>query len=172
MQIASAIGAKPIGTSRSEDKIETVQKLGLAAAFPVSENARFADKVLEITGGKGVNLVLELVGGRYFTEDLRCTSYRGRIILVGLLGGSAGEVDLGMILRNRLTIRGTTLRSRPMEEKIAVTERFAQHMLPLLADGTIKPIIDRLFPIDQAAEAHRYVAGNANFGKVVLEVSQ
>jgi NADPH:quinone reductase-like Zn-dependent oxidoreductase len=121
------------------------------------------------TGGRGADVVLELVGGPYVQEDLFCLAPRGRIILVGLLGGSTTNLDLGRLLRTRGEIRGTVLRARPLEEKIAVAQSFARHIVPLLAGGKIKAVVDRVFPLAEAAAAHAYVASNQGFGKVVLD---
>ena len=114
-------------------------------------------------------MILELVGGPYLAEDLRCLAPRGRIVLVGLMAGVRADLDLGLLLRKRVRLSGTVLRSRPLEEKIAVTQALARHLVPLLARGALRPVVDRVLPLAQAAEAHAYVASNQGFGKVVLE---
>jgi putative PIG3 family NAD(P)H quinone oxidoreductase len=168
VQIARAIGARVIGTSRSAAKLERARPLGMDHGI-VAEGNRFADAVLEATDRKGANVVLELVGGPYVTEDLACTAPRGRIVVVGLVAGARADVDLGAVLRKRLTIIGTVLRARPLEEKIAVNATFASEIVPRLARGELAPVIDRAVPLEHAAEAHAYVEGNEPFGKVVLE---
>ncbi len=125
---------------------------------------------MTLTDGKGVDVVLELVGGNYVSEDLKVLSSKGRLVLVGLLAGSKAEIDLGLILRKRIHIMGTALRSRPLEEKIAVARTFERHVVPLIESGVLKPMIDRVMPLENAREAHAYVASNQGFGKVVLEV--
>jgi putative PIG3 family NAD(P)H quinone oxidoreductase len=168
VQLARAVGARSIGTSRSAAKLERAKALGLDHGL-VPENGKFAAEILARTGGRGADVVLELVGGPYVQEDLFCLAPRGRIILVGLLGGSTTNLDLGRLLRTRGEIRGTVLRARPLEEKIAVAQSFARHIVPLLAGGKIKAVVDRVFPLAEAAAAHAYVASNQGFGKVVLD---
>jgi NADPH:quinone reductase-like Zn-dependent oxidoreductase len=129
----------------------------------------FAAAVVQAAGGREVDVILDLVGGSYLAEDLRCVAVQGRIVLVGLLAGNRVDLDLAMVLRKRLRIAGTMLRSRPLEEKIAATRVFARHVVPLLARGLLRPVVDRVLPLSAAAEAHAYVASNAGFGKVVLE---
>jgi NADPH2:quinone reductase len=125
--------------------------------------------VLEETGGGGADVILELVGGGYLAEDLSCAATRGRIVLVGLLAGARAELDLGLILRRRLQITGTVLRARPLEEKIAAMQTFARHVVPLVARGVLRPVVDRVLPLAAAGQAHLHVASNEGFGKVVLE---
>jgi NADPH:quinone reductase-like Zn-dependent oxidoreductase len=103
-------------------------------------------------------------------EDLACMAPRARMVLVGLLAGARADVDLGAILRKRLEIHGTVMRARPLDEKIAVTGVFARHLVPLVARGELKPIVDRIFPFGEAGAAHAYMAGNDLFGKIILAV--
>jgi len=168
VQIARAIGAKSIGTARTASKLEAAKVLGLETGIEVKEG-KFSDAVLQATDACGVDVVLELAGGRYVSEDIACMAPRGRLMLVGLVAGAATEIDLGMILRKRLTIKGTTLRARAMSEKMAVMKTFATEVVPLIAEGKLKAVIDRTFSLTQASEAHQYVAANENFGKVVLK---
>ena len=125
---------------------------------------------MHATGGRGADVVLELVGGAYLAEDLTCAAPRGRIVLVGMMAGARAELDLGQLLRKRLQITGTVLRARPLEEKIAAVQQLARHMVPLFARGALRAVVDRVLPLAQAAEAHAYVASNDSFGKVVLSV--
>lgn len=169
VQIARAIGCRTIGTTRSKEKLERVMPLGLDHGI-VAGDGTFADKVRELTGGAGVNVVLELVGGSYVKEDLKCMAHKGRLIVVGLLAGASVDLDLGAVLRNRFQIRGTTLRARPLEEKIAAARMFDNNLAPLVARGAIKPIIDKVFSIEQAAEAHAFMETNESIGKVILSL--
>jgi len=169
IQLVRALGATAIGTARTADKLDRARPLGLAHGI-ASADGKFARAVLDATGGRGVDVVLELVGGGYVAEDLACVAQRGRIVLVGLIAGARAELELHVILRKRLTVIGTVLRARPLEEKIAANQLFARHVVPLLASGAVVPSVDRTFPLAQAAEAHAYVAGNTSFGKVVLTV--
>jgi NADPH:quinone reductase len=115
-------------------------------------------------------VVLELVGGAYIEEDLRCVAPKGRIVLVGLMAGTRADVDLAAVLRKRIDIHGTVLRSRPLEEKIAAAQVFARHVVPLLEAKRIAPVVDKVLPLAEAGKAHAYLANNEGFGKVVLEV--
>ena len=169
IQLAVAQGVRVIGTARTARKLEAAGALGMHEGIVLSE-ANFAREVLKLTGDVGVDVVLELVGGPYLSEDLNCMAPGGRIVLVGLVAGGSAEVDLGTILRRRLEIRGTVLRARPLEEKILLARSFARHVVPFIKTGALKPIICRVFPLSQAAEAHRYLASNESYGKVVLSV--
>ena len=169
VQIARAIGAFSIGTARTAAKLDRAKPMGLGEGV-VAEEGKFADRVNAVTGGRGVDLVLELVGGGYVAEDLACVAVRGRIVLVGLLGGAAAPLDLGLILRKRIELRGTVLRSRPLEEKIDAANVLARNLAPLFASRRLEPVIDRVMPLARAAEAHAYVASNDGFGKVVLAI--
>jgi putative PIG3 family NAD(P)H quinone oxidoreductase len=166
VQIARTVGARSIGTARTADKLSRARALGLDEAL-LTTDGKFAETV---SAGGGADVVLELVGGPYLAEDLRCAAPRARIVLVGLLGGPRVEVDLGLVLRQRVTLVGTVLRARPLEEKILATRAFVRHLVPLLARGTLVPVVDRAFPLAAAGEAHAYLASNQGFGKVVLEV--
>lgn len=169
IQLVRALGATAIGTARGADKLDRARPLGLAHAV-VPQGGAFAQAVLSATGGRGVDVVLELVGGPYFVEDLACAAPRARIVLVGSTAGARVDADLGAIMRKRLHVIGTMLRNRPLEEKIAATLIFARHVVPLFVQGAVRPVVDKVFPLARAGEAHAYVAGNASFGKVVLEI--
>lgn len=168
VQLGRALGCFVIGTARTADKLERAKPLGLGAGV-LADGARFADGVRG-HAPEGASVVLELVGGAYLDEDLRCTRPLGKIILVGLMAGTRHEVDLAMILRKRLRIMGTMLRARPLEEKISVMRTFEAQVVPLLARGLVAPVIDVVLPLDQAAQAHERMASNASFGKIVLRV--
>jgi putative PIG3 family NAD(P)H quinone oxidoreductase len=167
VQLARATGARSIGTSRTADKLARAEALGMDHGI-VPENGQFGFNVLDLTEGRGVDVIIELVGGPYIKEDLLCLAPKGRVVLVGLLAGTAAEIDCTRLLFKRAELRGTVLRSRPLEEKIAAMQAFARHVVPLLASGKVVPVVDRVLPLAQAAEAHEYVASNQGFGKVVL----
>lgn len=173
VQLAAALGANVFGTSRSADKLERCKsELGLHTAIAVTDDPpSFADRVNAATGKRGVDLVLDLVGGSYLPETARAAAYRGRIILVGLLAGPSAELPLGMLLSKRLRVFGTTLRSRPLEEKIAVAQAFERQLLPMFATGRLKPVVDKVFPMQEIQQAALRMAENASFGKVVLQWS-
>ena len=171
IQIVRAVGARALGTSRTARKLEQARALGLDEGVVLGAGGGgFADAVLRATGGRGVDVVLELVGGAYLAEDLLCVAPRGRIVLVGVMGGARAELDLRLLLHKRIQLTGTVLRARPLEEKIAAVQQLGRHLVPLFARGALRPIVDRVLPLAEAAAAHAYVASNVGFGKVVLEV--
>ncbi len=168
VQIARAVGATCVGTARAEDKLARARELGMDHGVLVRDT-RFAAGVLEASSGRGADVVLDLVGGPYLPESVACAAPKGRIMLVGLLGGTRTEVDLGAILRRRLVLRGTVLRTRPLEEKIQAGKLLERNLGPLFARGALRPVIHRVFPLARAAEAHALLAENSGFGKLVLD---
>jgi putative PIG3 family NAD(P)H quinone oxidoreductase len=169
MQIAKAIGARVIGTARTPEKVGHARQLGFREVLVV-EGGAFAEQVLGRTDGRGVDVVVELVGGGYLSQDLVCMALGGRIVVVGTMAGVRADVDLTALMRKRLTLRGTVLRSRPLEEKILAARALERNLAPLFADKTLRPVVDRVLPLAQAGEAHKIVQSNQTFGKVVLEV--
>lgn len=170
IQLARARGATVITTAGSEAKLDFCRELG--AAHTIHRHTEdFAARVEEITGGAGVALVLDVVGQPYWERNLRALARGGRLVLVGFLGGSRGEADLGPVLRKSLTVRGTTLRGTPDEQKAALVRELGEFALPRFKAGELKPTVDRLFPWDEVAAAHTYMAENRNLGKIVLEMS-
>ena len=169
LQIARALGCFVAGTSRTQDKLDRCRELGLDAGIAAS-SGKFADEVLKATRGAGVDAVLDLVGGAYVNEDLKACASRARIALVGLTAGGSAELDLRELLRKRIELIGTVLRSRPLEEKIAAAQVLERNISPWLARRAVRPIVDRVFPLGEAAAAHDYVASNASFGKVLLRL--
>jgi NADPH:quinone reductase-like Zn-dependent oxidoreductase len=166
VQLGRALGAFVVGTARTPDKLDRAREFGMHAGIAASDG-RFADQVLAACPD-GPAVVLELVGGNYVAEDIRCVQPLGRIVVVGLLAGTRADVDLGLVLRKRVRILGTVLRSRPLEEKIAAARTFEAEIVPLLARRAIAPVIDTVMDLDKAAEAHVRMASNAGFGKIVL----
>jgi NADPH2:quinone reductase len=168
IQLAKVSGARSIGTARSAGKLERARELGLDHGIVVS-GPSFAGEVARLTGGRGAHVVLELVGGDYLREDVACVAQEGRIILVGLMAGASVTLDLGTILRQRVLLRGTALRSRPLEQKLDAMQAFARHVVPLLASGALRSVVDRVLPLTDAAAAHTYLEQNQSFGKVILD---
>jgi len=177
LQLAKAQNIVTFGTSRTADKLVKCDKLGLnygiVANADLSEgkNPKYFAEIIEYkTGGKGVDVILDLVGAKYFAANLESLNQKGRLILVGLTGGAvAAEFNLGMALSKRLKIVGTVLRSRSIEEKAEATRKFVEDVLPLIATGLIKPNLDKVFSLESVKEAHEYLESNRSFGKVVLE---
>jgi NADPH:quinone reductase-like Zn-dependent oxidoreductase len=128
----------------------------------------FIDASKRWTGGRGLDVILDLVGGSYLAADVEAAAPLGRIILIGLLAGRSATLNLGTILSRRLFLRGTVLRSRPASEKAAATNAFARDVLPLLERGDVQPIVDRVIPLEQIREAHALLESNQTFGKIVL----
>ena len=170
LQLAKAAGAFVFGSSRTAAKLERARALGLDVPIDTSRED-FVDVVLNRTAGEGVHVVLDLVGAPYLEGNLRALAMKGRIVVVGLTAGREAPIDLGALLRKRLRISGTSLRARPLEEKIEAARRFRAHALPLLESGRVRPVVDGVWPLERAAEAHRRMEQNANFGKLVLQVS-
>ena len=164
VQLARALGAYVIGTARTPDKLERAKALGLDAGV-VPADGKFADAVKAIAPPA---VVLELVGGPYVNEDLRCLAPQGHIVLVGLMAGVRAELELNRMLERRARITGTVLRARPLEQKIAAMRAFEEQVVPLLARGRIAPVIDCVMPLAEAAAAHTRMASNDSFGKIVL----
>ncbi|HEY2378329.1 MAG TPA: NAD(P)H-quinone oxidoreductase [Gemmatimonadaceae bacterium] len=170
LQLARAVGAVPIGDARNADKVDRARALGLAEGITVGDDIGvIAKRVQESTGGKGVEVVLDLVGGPYTAVSIAAAAPKGRIMLIGTMAGRDASLPIGLILGKRLTLRGTVLRARPLEEKIAATRAFAAQVVPLIARGIVKPVVDRVFKLEEIASAHRHLESNATFGKVVIE---
>lgn len=165
--LAKLMGCRVFGTARSAWKLERVIRYGVDVAIDAS-SAEFVDVVLKETDGTGVNAVIDLVGGDYLTRNIRALATLGRIAVVGLVAGGHAPLDMRLLLNKRATIVGTVLRARSLQEKIAVTRFFERDVMPWLASGVLKPVVDRVLPIEEAMEAHRAMEANENFGKIVL----
>ena len=168
VQLGAVLGAFVVGTARSQAKLDRATALGMHAGIVV-DGGKFADAA-RARDPVGPAVILELVGGSYLAEDLRCVRPLGRIVLVGLLAGARADVDLGLVLRKRIRVMGTVLRSRPLEEKLAVMRTFEGEVVPLFARGLLAPVVDAVFDLDAAGEAHTRMASNVGFGKIVLRV--
>ena len=168
LQLARAAGAVTIGTSRSPEKLARAAELGLDVGIDTGKED-LAAALENATYGSGVHAVVDLVGGRILEESLRGLAQGGRVVVVGTVAGSKVELDLGLLLRRRIRIVGTVLRTRPLEEKIALAREFSSTVLPLLSSGKIRPVIDRVYPFAEIADAHRQMEGNDTFGKIVLK---
>jgi NADPH:quinone reductase-like Zn-dependent oxidoreductase len=163
LQLAKARGCTVFGTSRSKEKLEKAKALGLDVAIDVAE-ASF-DEVAH-----DVDVVIDFVGAPYFEKNLNALATRGRLVIVSTLGGSSASLPLRTLMTKRLRVVGTMLRSRSFEEKVEATRAFERDVVPLLASGTVRVPIDRVFKLEEAAAAHRYVEENRNFGKVVFSI--
>ena len=169
VQLASAMGCWSLGSSRSAAKLVAAAGLGLNVAINTKESqGNFADLVRSRTGGEGVDAIIDFLGGSALEENLNALAPRGRLVLVGLLAGTTGTLDLSAMLRKRLTLQGTVLRSRPVEEKIALSRKFAVRIVPWLKREVVRPVVDQVLPLREAAQAHERMAANQGFGKIVL----
>ena len=169
IQLAVDAGALALATAGSAEKVARCRELGAEVAVNYKE-ADFVAEIMAATDGAGVDVILDPVGGGYLARNIALLKPFGRLVNIANLGGSKGELDMGRVLGRRLRIVGSTLRGRPAAEKIAITRRFEEQVWPKLADGRLRPIIDRVFPIAEAQAAHAYVLANYNIGKVILEI--
>lgn len=167
LQLAKASGATVIGTSRTAHKLERCASFGLNHGV-VTADGRFEDEVLELTGQRGVDAVIDLVGGSYLEQNLKSLALRGRVVVVGLMGGRQASMPLGLLLSRRATVVGTVMRSRPLEEKAALARSFAAKALPLFESGALTPVVDDVLPMDSVREAHERMERSETFGKLVL----
>ncbi|HLZ57243.1 MAG TPA: NAD(P)H-quinone oxidoreductase [Ktedonosporobacter sp.] len=167
IQLAHAIGASIFGTSRTPAKLERARALGLEAGL---SDQNFAAEIQRLTGGAGVHVVIDFMGASYMAQNLEALGMWGRMVFLATLGGAQANVNLGMLMGKRIQMRGCTLRTRTLEEKMAVTRRFATQVVPLLANGKVKPIVEQVYPLHEIATAHRVMGENKNFGKLVLKI--
>lgn len=165
IQLAHAVGATVYGTSRTPAKLEQAKPLGLDVGLAAEH---FADEIQQLTNGEGVNVVLDFIGATYMEQNLQALASWGRLVFLATMGGVQAQVNLGLLMGKRIQLRGCTLRTRTLEEKLAVTRRFATQVVPLLARGTIYPVVEEVFPLHEIATAHNTMSQNKNFGKLVL----
>jgi NADPH:quinone reductase len=171
-QLALATGAMVFGTTRNEEKLAKAKTYGSINGIATNDPKAFIDALDNWTNGEDVNVILDLVGASYFEANLKALASMGRMMLVGTMSGAlAASVDLSVVMRKRLKLIGTVLRSRSTEEKAYATHQFAVHVLPLLKNGTLRPVIDKVYQMDQIKEAHEHLESNKNFGKIVLAIN-
>ena len=169
IQLGAAQGLRVLCTVGSDAKAQRCRDLGAAEAFNY-KTEDFAARVAASTDGRGVDLVLDSIGGPYLAANLRSLAVGGRLVVIGVMGGKEAPLDLGRLVSRRLQVIGSTLRSRPLDEKAALCADFERRALPDFAAGRCRPVVDRVLPLEQVAEAHRVVAASEHFGKVVLRV--
>jgi NADPH:quinone reductase len=171
IQLAKVFGARVLATAGSDDKCEAMRKLGADAAF----NYRTQDWVAEgkrVTGGAGVNLILDIVGGDYIPRNLDLLAIEGRLVQIAFLKSPRAEIDFSMVMRKRCIITGSLLRPRTPAEKGAIARDLLEHVWPLLEKGAVRPVIHKTFPLAQAADAHRLMEESTHIGKLVLRVRE
>jgi len=169
IQMVKALGHKVFATAGSPQKCDACLELGADRAINY-KTEDFVAVVKEATGGRGVNVILDMVGGEYVDRELKCLADDGRIAIIAMLGGAKATINLNEVLRRRLMISGSTLRPRPIEFKGAIAQNLRQKVWPLIADGAIKPVIYRMFPLAEAAQAHALMESSTHIGKIVLTV--
>jgi NADPH:quinone reductase-like Zn-dependent oxidoreductase len=169
IQLVRAAGAFAYGTSRTADKLEKAKEFGLTESFVATGDPKeFVAAVKRWTMDAGVDVVLDLVGAAYLKANLAALATKGRLIFVGTTSGSRAEIDFSIAMSKRLRIMGTALRTRSLEEKATATRLFAEHVVPLLASGAVRPIVDKVFQMEEVSAAHQRIESNESFGKVVL----
>jgi NADPH:quinone reductase-like Zn-dependent oxidoreductase len=172
IQLANACGSRAYGTSRTADKLDRCREYGLRDAVVLGEDlAVLVEAVNGWTNDRGVDVVIDLVGARYLEANLRSLAAKGRLVLVGTTAGAQAMLDFSTVMRKRLTIVGTVLRGRSDEEKATATRLFAKQVVPLLADGAVRPVIDRVYKLEEAQAAHARMESNDSFGKIVLTIA-
>ena len=169
IQIAASMGYRVFATAGSDDKCRACEALGAELAINY-RTADFEKEVKAATDGKGVNVILDMVAGDYLPREIRTLADDGRLVIIALLGGAKSELDMGQLLRRRLTVTASTLRPRSVAFKAAIAQQLQQRVWPLLASGRIKPVIYQTFPLAQAAQAHALMESSAHVGKIMLEL--
>lgn len=167
VQLARATGAIALGTSRKPEKLERLRPLGLVHGIATGDG-QFAARVQALTDGRLADVVLDTVGAAYLGENLRAVAVGGTIVTIGLLGGATAELPLGLLVAKRASLRGSVLRSRPLEEKAALAQAFSEAVLPLFASGALKPVVEDVLPMTEVQKAHSRMESNDLFGKLVL----
>ncbi|WP_105533407.1 NAD(P)H-quinone oxidoreductase [Solimicrobium silvestre] len=168
IQMATALGHKVIATAGSDEKCRACEELGAIRGINY-KTENFEEVVHSLTGGRGVDVVLDMVAGDYVNRELTCMADDGRLVVIALLGGAKAQLDMGAILRRRLTVTGSTLRARSVEFKQVIAQKLHQKIWPLLESGKIKPVIYKTFSFEQASEAHVLMESSEHIGKIVLD---
>jgi putative PIG3 family NAD(P)H quinone oxidoreductase len=169
IQLSRALGSRVFATAGSAEKCAACESLGAEKAINYRE-ADFVTAIREATGGRGVNVVLDMVGGDYLPRNIECLAMEGRLVQIGQLGGPKSQINMIPVLQRRLWITGSTLRARSIAEKGAIARAVHERVWPLLESGAIRPVIHTTFPLRQAADAHRLMESSEHIGKIVLTV--
>ncbi len=168
IQIAKALGSTVFVTAGSEDKCRFCEHLGAAKAINYKQE-NFVEVIKQATQGKGVNVILDMIGGDYTPGNIEVLAEEGRLVMINTMKGKDASVDLSAVMRKRLTITGSTLRPRDKAFKSAIAQALLKHVWPLVDAGKIKPVIHQIFPAQDAAEAHRLMESSSHIGKIMLE---
>jgi putative PIG3 family NAD(P)H quinone oxidoreductase len=170
-QLGKQVGARVLVTAGTPGKLARCQDLGADVAISYRDDD-FVERVREETGGRGADVILDIIGAKYLSRNIAALGVNGRLVVIGLQGGTKSELDLNALMDKRAAIISTRLRPRPLEEKAAIVASVRENVWPLLASGAVRPVVDRVLPIGQAAEAHRVVERGEQFGKVLLRVER
>ena len=170
IQMATALGHRVIVTAGTDDKCRACESLGAERGINYRRED-FVEVVKSLTGGKGANVILDMVAGPYVNRELQCLADDGRLVIIALLGGASGEINFGEVLRRRLVITGSTLRPRPVTFKGHIAQQLRAQVWPLLESGRIKPVIYKTFSLEQAADAHALMETSTHIGKIMLQVA-
>ena len=171
IQMATALGHRVFATAGTDDKCRACESLGAERGINY-RSEDFVEVVKSLTGGKGANVILDMVAGPYVNRELQCLADDGRLVIIALLGGASGEINFGAVLRRRLVITGSTLRPRPVTFKRHIAQQLRTQVWPLLESGKIKPVIYQTFSLEQAADAHALMETSTHIGKIMLQVAQ
>ncbi len=167
IQLATALGARVLATAGSEEKLRVCRDLGAEVAINYREQD-FVDEVRAATDGRGADVVLDNMGAKYLARNVDALATEGRLVIIGMQGGTKGELDIATLLRKRGAVIATALRSRPVEGKSAICASVVEHVWPLVADGRVRPIVHTAFPLEEAAAAHAAMEAGENIGKILL----
>lgn len=169
VQLATAMGHQVYATAGSDERARAVE--GLGAVLGINYRSQdFVEEIKRATGGKGVDVVLDMVAGEYVNRNIQCVADDGRIVIIALLGGAKATIDCNQILRRRITVTGSTLRPRPVAFKADIAQALKKHVWPLLEQGKIRPVVHATFPLDRACDAHAMMDAGEQIGKIVLTV--
>ena len=167
IQLAHALGARVITTAGSQEKLDACRALGADVTINYKEQD-FVEEVAKATDGAGVDVILDNMGAKYLPRNVEALATEGRLVVIGLMGGAKGELDLGLLLRKRGAVIATSLRARPVEEKAAICASVVEHVWPLVADGSVKTLVHTTLPLEEAREGHRIMESSDHIGKIVL----
>ena len=167
IQLAKALGARVAVTAGSAEKLDACRALGADVAISYKDED-FVERVREETDGRGADVILDNMGAKYLGRNVDALATAGRLVVIGLMGGRKGELDLGTLLSKRGAVIATSLRARPAEEKAAIVAAVREHVWPLVEDGTVRPVIHQTYPLAEAAQAHRDMEASGHIGKLLL----
>ena len=167
IQLAHALGARVITTAGSQEKLDACRALGADVTINYKEQD-FVEEVAKATDGAGVDVILDNMGAKYLPRNVEALATEGRLVVIGLMGGTKGELDLGQLMRKRAAVIATSLRARPVEEKAAICASVVEHVWPLVADGSVKTLVHTTLPLEEAREGHRIMESSDHIGKIVL----